>query len=355
MNQTPLFQLNLMLWLTWPAPPIGTLRPIFLKDGFSLRAIGPAFEMPLEIRAMAGSAGIPFQGRVGPDVLLEHKQRKLFLPIECKVSSFGPDKPIDNKNNPVNQANALLSATGFYLADYLGLPAPATWRSFLLYSVSGGQEAAMYTTLEKLIERMRVVPIDSTKASAIGIYINNDGIYLKPAFSSNIPITGLQESSLGGVRVLEIKEGQDPRPLYLLPWDPSIGPGDDYERRILEERVRSALTALIGSRMDLPSFTVSLDEILQTALEFWDMWHDRQATAGFRNAVRAYVKQILSQLRKMDVDINIHQDTFSFLDITIEISQKVRRYLAGSAFRRGEIDLWSKAVQLDFSSLADGW
>ncbi|MBN1315821.1 MAG: hypothetical protein JXA42_10145 [Anaerolineales bacterium] len=355
MNQTPLFQLNLMLWLTWPAPSIGTLRPIFLEDGFSLRAIGPAFEMPLEVRAIAGSAGIPFQGRVGPDVLLDHKRRKIFLPIECKVSSFGPDKPAENKNHPVNQANTLLTATGFYLADYLGLPAPATWRSFLLYSVSGGQEAAMYFTLEKLIERMRVVTLDSTSASAIGIYINNDGIYLKPALSTNIPITGFQGSAPDGVRVLEIKEGQDPRLLYLLPWDPSIGPGDEYEQRILEERVRSALTSLIGSRMDLPAFTVSLDEILQTAVEVWDTWQDRQATAGFRNAVRAYVKQILSHLRKMDVEIQIHQDTFSFLNITIEISHQVRRYLAGSAFRRGEIDLWSKAVQLDFSSLADGW
>jgi len=33
----------------------------------------------------------------------------------------------------------------------------------------------------------------------------------------------------------------------------------------------------------------------------------------------------------------------------------VRHYLTRVTFRRGEIDLWSEAVQLDFSSLADGW
>jgi len=355
MEQTPLFQLNLMLWLTWPAPPAASLRPIFREDGFALRGIGPAFELPLEIRARAGASGIPFKERPGPDLLLDHSQRRLLLPIECKVSSFGPDAPMDNKKHPAHQAAALLSATGPYLADYFGLPAPPTWRSFLLYAVGGSQEAAMHATLEHLSATLRSAPIDPTPAGAMGIYVRDDGIYLKPAPAANIPVTALQELSFDGVRVVEIQDGQDPRLLYLLPWDPSVGPRDDYERQVLEERVRSALTSLIGSRLDMPTFDVSLDEVLQTAVEVWEVWRDRQAAAGFRNAVRVYVKQVLAQLRKMDVHIQIHQDTFTFAGVTPDVAQTVRRYLAGAAFRRGEIDLWSEAVQLDFSSLADGW
>ncbi len=355
MKQTPLFQLNLMIWLTWPAPPAGTVRPIFREDGFALRGIGPAFEMPLEIRARAGAAGIPFKERPGPDLLLDHHQRHLFLPIECKVSSFGPDVPPGHKKHQARQAAALLSATGPYLADYFGLQAAADWQAYLLYAVGGNQEVAMQATLDHLSTQLRTALIDPTPAGAFGIHLQDDGIYLRPAPTASIPVTALQSPPSGGVRVVELESGEDPHLPYLLPWDPSIGPADEYERRVLEERVRSALTSLIGGRLDAPTFEVSLDEVLQAAVEVWDLWRDRQAVTGFRNAVRAYVKKILAQLRKRGVEIQIRQDTFIFARITPHIVQQVRRYLTSAPFRRGEIDLWSEAVQLDFSSLADGW
>ncbi len=354
MEQTPLFQLNLMIWLTWPAPPDGSIHPIFYQDGFTLRGIGPAFEMPLEIRARAGEVNIPFKERPGPDLLLDHSHRHLFLPIECKISSFGPDVPPGNKKHQARQAAALLSAVGPYLADYFGLPEPGRWSSYLLYAVGGGQEAAMRETLISLSARLRTARIEPVSSGTLGIYIKDDGVYLKPDQTASVPVTDLQTSPPDGVQVMELGSDQDPRVLYLLPWDPSIGPADDYERRVLEERVRSALAELIGSRLDASSFEVSLAEILQMTVEVWDLWHDRQAVTGFRNAVRAYVKQILTQLRKK-VNIRIHQNTFSFTQVTPQIAQDVRRYLTSVAFRRGRIDLWSEAVQLDFSSLAEDW
>ena len=355
MEQSPLFQLNLMIWLTWPAPPGGVVRPIFREDGFALRGIGPAFEMPLEIRARAGAAGIPFKERPGPDLLLDHEQRRLFSPIECKVSSFGPDVPPGNRKHQACQAAALLSGTGPYLADYFGLPAPADWRAYLLYAVSGSEETAMQTTLGDLSARLQTAHIDPTLAGALGIHIRDDGVYLKPAPAASVPVTALQAPPPDGIRVRELEDGEDPHHLYLLPWDPSIGPADEYERHVLEERVRSALTSLIGSRLDADSFEVSLGEILQAAVEVWELWRDRQAKTGFRNAVRRYVGRVLAQLRKMGVDIQIRQNNFTFVRITPQVARTVRHYLNSMTFRRGEIDLWSEAAQLDFSSLADGW
>ncbi len=356
MEQTPLFQLNLMIWLAWPAPSAGIVRPIFREDGFTLRGIGPTFALPLEIRARANKADIPFKERAAPDLLLEHQQRRLLLPIECKVSSFGPKVPPDNKKHPAPQASVLLSATGSYLADYLGLPIPASWQAYLLYAVSESQEAAMQTTLENLRAQLQTAQIDQAPAGALGIHIRDDGVYLKPASTANIPVTALQTPPPDGIRVIKLMNGGDPRSLYLIPWDPSIGPADEYERRVLEERVRSALASLIGSRLDSTDFDVSLDEVLQTAVEVWAVWRDRQTTTGFRNAVRVYVRKVLLHLRdKMNVNIQIHRNTFTFVRVTPLVAQKVRRYLISTGFRRGEIDLWSEAVQLDFSSLADGW
>lgn len=213
----------------------------------------------------------------------------------------------------------------------------------------------MQATLGHLSTRLQTAHIDPTPAGALGIHIRDDGVYLKPTLKANVPVTALQAPPPDGARVMELENGQDPRLLYLLPWDPSIGPADEYERRVLEERVRSALTSLIGSRLDALTFEVSLDEILQAAVEVWEVWRDRQATTGFRNAVRVYVKQVLAQLRKMGVDIQIRQNTFTFVRITPQVAQMVRHYLTSVTFRRGQIDLWSEAVQLDFSSLADGW
>lgn len=354
MEQSPLFQLNLLIWLTWPAPPAGILQPVFQRDGFVLRGIGPVFELSLDTRARASEADIPFRQRTGPDLMLHHEMRRLLLPIECKVSSFGPDVPPGSEKHQAQQAAALLSANGSYLADYVGLPDPSHWHAYLLYAVSGEHEAAMLTTLQNLRNQLLVAQIDPIPVGALGIYIQDDSICLKPASGCEMPVSALRTSSDESIRVMELEDGEDARLLYLLPWDPSIGQADEYEQRVLEERIRSALTSLIGSRLDASAFQVSMDEILQDAVEVWSVWRDREAKAGFRNAARAYVKQVLAELRR-EVHIDIHQDTFTFTQVTPQVAQLVRRYLASVAFRRGMIDLWSEAVQLDFSLLADGW
>jgi hypothetical protein len=356
MDQTPLFQLNLMLWLTWPAPPGGVVRPIFRDDGFTLRAIGPTLKLPLEIGARADAAGISLTKSPSPDLLLEHRRRNLFLPIECKLSSFGPDAPPGNAKHPARQGAALLAAAGPYLADYFGLPGGTNWRAYLLYALGEGQEAAMQETLDILRERLQTAHVEPAAGGALGIAIRPDGIYLHPAATAVVPVASLQGATPDGVRVVELEPDEDPRPLYLIPWDPSVGVSEDeYERRAFEERVRSAVISVIGSRLDASLFMVSLDDVLKETVEVWALWRDSEAMRGFRNAVRAYVRRVLAQLRKMSVNIQMHQDTFTFSQVTPRMAQDVRRYLSSAAFRRGEIDLWSEAMQMDFSSLAEGW
>ncbi|RMF27277.1 MAG: hypothetical protein D6759_18025 [Chloroflexi bacterium] len=356
MEQTPLFQLNLMLWLVWPAlPPSVNIHPVFREDGFTLRGIGWAFALPLEVRVKAEEAGLPVKARASPDLLLDHRQRKLLLPIECKVSSFGPNASGGSRTHPALQATALLATDGPSLADYLGLIEAAQWRAYLLYAVGGGAEDAMQGTLTELGYRLQAAHIEPVPAGALGIHLRDDGIYLQPAPGAEIPVAALRSPPPNGVRVVEREDGDDPRPLYLLPWDPSIGLADEYERRILEERVRSALASLIGRRLDAPAFEVTLDEVLQEAVDVWEVWRDRQAVAGFRRAVRRYVRQVLKPLHKMGLNVQVHQDTLVFDPVTPEMARKVRRYLSSAAFRRGEVDLWSEDAQLGFDSLAEGW
>jgi len=347
---TPLFQLNLMLFLAWPAP-LSFIEPIFWREGFALRSIAPLIGVPLEARARAQTANLPIQLTASSDLLLEQGNQQQLLCIECKSSSFGP------ASSSSRQARALLACTGPYLAERIGVTAALDWKGYLLYAVGGGQEDPMRDTLQSLSQELHMARISTADSGTMGIHIRIDGVYMTPDAQSrsNIPVQALQQASVSGVRVMTLEEGEDPRPLYLIPFDPSIGVDDPFERQVLEERVRQALTSLIGSRLDMPSFEVAMDEILTAVTEVWSVWEDSQATKGFRNAVRAYVRKVLRQMRRLGAHIESREHHLAFTQVTPKIARDLRRYLDSVAFRRGEIDLWSEAVQLDFSSLAKGW
>jgi hypothetical protein len=347
-GSTPLFQLNLMLFLAWPAPP-SFVNPIFWQEGFALESIAPSLGTPLEALARAQAADLPINVTARPELLLTQKNEQQFLLIECKRSSFGPE------SDTSQQARALLACSGIYLAERIGAKNPENWEDCLLYTVSGGQEHQMRDTLQVLTSEMQESRIFTANNGAIGIHIQADGVYLGSDNQSNIPIHSLQQAEGGGLRVMELEEGEDPRPLYLIPFDPSIGVSDPVERQVLEERVRQALASLIGSRLDNPSFRISMDEILTAVTEVWEMWEDSSAKKGFRNAVRAYVREVLRQIRKQGTPVESREQHFAFKQVTPDSARDLRRYLTSVAFRRGEIDLWSNAVQLDFSSLAEGW
>ncbi len=345
---TPLFQLNLMLFLTWPAPP-SFVEPLFHREGFALRSIAPPIGVPLEALARAQAADLSIQPTASPELLLEQSSQQQLLLIECKKSSFGP------ASSTSKQVRALLACPGPYLAERIGVAAAMDWKGYLLYAVGGEQEGPMQDALQALSQELYTARISTADSGAMGIHVRADGVYLSPDASSNIPVQALQQAPTGGVRVMALEEGEDPRPLYLIPLDPSIGVDDPVERQVLEERVRQALTSLIGSRLDMPSFEVTMDETLTAVTEVWHLWEDSQATRGFRNAVRAYVKEALRQMRKLGAHIDLRPHHFAFTQVTPKTARDLRRYLDSVAFRRGEIDLWSKAVQLDFSSLAEGW
>ena len=75
---TPLFQLNLMLFLTWPASP-AFVEPIFWREGFALRSIAPPIGVPLEALARAQVANLPIQPTASPELLLPNQIHPLPL------------------------------------------------------------------------------------------------------------------------------------------------------------------------------------------------------------------------------------------------------------------------------------
>jgi hypothetical protein len=348
-SQTPLFQINLLIFLGWRSTP-AFVKPIFREEGFQLYRVGPSIPISLQARTRAANVAppIPFQLAPTPDLLYRKNKTRQFIPIECKVSSFGPD------TEQAKQAAALLTCTGSHLAETFGLSAAKSWSSTLLYAVSEGQTSAMRDTLANLAGRLQVALVETTPCGVLGIAIRSDGVYLFAEPSAVVPLQVLQGTDTG-IRVMKLEEGEDPRPLYLIPFDPSCQIDEEYQKRALEERTRVALAALIGSQLDKKQFVIQMDDLMRATIEVWDVWAEKNTKVCIKNAVRVYARQVFQYIRKLGLNISVYQDEITFHDVTPSAASQVRNYLKSAAFRQGQIDLISKSVQLDFSSLAEGW
>ncbi|MCI0561451.1 MAG: hypothetical protein MN733_23435, partial [Nitrososphaera sp.] len=122
LEQTHLFQLNLMIFLGRPSASM-FVTPILYNEGFVLYLISPPTPTSLQNQARAADAipPIPFTPSPSPDLVFVQNEKMMFVPLECKVSSFGPDA------EQARQAAALLSCTGSHLADTFGRPSPDKW------------------------------------------------------------------------------------------------------------------------------------------------------------------------------------------------------------------------------------
>jgi hypothetical protein len=286
---------------------------------------------------------------VAPDLLLLNRGQSAFATLECKLSSFGPE------TEQSKQACALLSTTGPYLAGYFGMAQPPSWLACLLYATRSGQQDRIYDTLSQLSDRLQGVVIEAVSFGSLGIDVRTDGIYLQLDPRSSVPMPSLQGSAGPGLLVMRLPPEEDPRPLYVIPVDPSVDVTDPYERRVLEERVRSALTSLVGSRLDSPKVELELEDVLRAAVEVWDLWRDTKAKKCLRNSIKSYVRTILRPIQKGGLTVRVYQNRITIEGIDPTTADRVRRYFSSAAWRQGTVDLWSEAVQTDFSDLAEGW
>lgn len=343
-----LFQLNLLIWLVWSSNASG-IKPVFREDGYQLEAIGPTCRPTIQVHAIANQAGLPFKTEANPDILLRHSQRNLFLPIECKLNSFGPD------STAAEQANVLLSVEGSQIAASIGLPQAQNWQSFLIYALNADHDR-MLETLQELTLRLKSANLSVVSSGTLGIIVSSDGIDLQTLPCDVVPVSALRSERPNIIRVMELEDGGDPRPFYLVPVDPSIKLNNPFGIRLIEERIRTAVMSVFGSKLDMGAFEVTEDEFMREVLEIWDYWKDRQARTGLlKQATRPYINKILKEMRDRGAKITQKQRTIQFSEITPTIAQNIRAYLMSASFRRGDINFEENLRQLSFDDLPNGW
>ena len=350
---SPLNQLNLVLWMTWPRPaPAGGIRPLLYDRGYRVWGIGPRLSVDPSQSTVARRAGVLLKESVAPEVILRHNGALHCMTVECKLSGFGPD-PDPNasersqRGHQSRQATSLLVITGDRVAKHAGFDTPEAWDGSLLYLIGEGEEARLETTLRVLETRIANAGLPSQRGSAVGLYQRDDGLYFVPA--SGLPQLGIANG--GGLRVMET-EGEDAGDVLqlvpLLPYDTSVHSPTETQKLATEERLRSAVASLIGRRIGRHPFTFTLEDVLRESVEVWDVWRDDEPKRKFKRVTRAYVKSVVAGLgecvRGAELSLGVafveKEDEWQWESVGIRTARAVRRALASAAFQRGRIDLW---------------
>lgn len=295
--------------------------------------------------ALAKQYGIPIKTQANPDLLFTHTIRSQFIPIECKLSGFGPT------SNNAQQANVLLTATGDHIASRIGFTPSSGWKSHVLYALADDQEE-MLATLNELTGRLEATSTEVNVSSTAVIKISEDGIYLRFLPREICPLDLLRTATSEWKCVKPLSTGEDPRFLYLLPVDPSIDLSNSSGIQVLEERLRMALVSAIGSRLGQANFVMHEDVLLQAALEVWDYWKDTAAKSGLmRLAVRKYLRKVFAEMERMGAKIDYRQCVIEFSGITSGVASNLRSYLLSRDFARGQINLQQVYYQLSLDEL----
>ena len=263
-----LFQLNVLIWATFPQPDQAPVNPTLLNLGYQLFSI----EQPLEpsildretrtARNTSMVAGAPVA-----DALLEVTEVSHFVIVECKSSSFGVE------SEKARQARGFILAGGSITQRSLPI---ANGDAEVCYVVPKHDAAAMAATLVDLREGMRSENLQVCEVGVVSVSIQGDGVYLGAGHGAQGG-GGLPSDLPSPQRVFETRDEEDPRPLYVIPWIPE---SEDEDLSALREKLRSQLLSHIG-RSQMGEITLRFDELLnEVSRGVYGLWRDRQSLKG---------------------------------------------------------------------------
>jgi hypothetical protein len=279
----PLFQLNAILWLAQPLPVESNIIPLLHRQGFAVYAIAPLLSMPLDVRLIADRQKVSMQVGVRPDVVLENPADRKFCICECKANSFGPD------SSTAAQARALLVTAGPRAAEILGLATSEPLVALLDFVVPEPCRPGMTETISVLQTQLRTGGISTGACSAVGLLAADEGI----SIVVDVRAAEYFGLSVGQNLVLRTEPGNDPRPLYLIPYDPDVEQSANeaaYCKRVLFERVHSSIVAAVGRAQAPCELCFKSHDLLNDAtFGMFEHWENRESERHMRSICRHFM------------------------------------------------------------------
>ena len=292
----PVFQLNCILWMLQPLPDIASApTPVLHNAGYRVHYIGAQLVASPDTESRLSSR-LGVKGSAAPDVIASAPDGAHWLAIECKASSFGPESSTSNQALKILAHAADLSPTVVAAAG-------TTVAGAAVYVTRVTEAAALYQTLTKLASRLSDAGISPAPVAALGLAAGAGTGVTVQLVDGTIP--GPAGAALAQVTTLipaAAPEEADPRPLYILPYDPSVTQTDLERQRCLQiliARGRAAAAARIGRCTDEGTLTVDGGELLESATygvsRYWQDRHDHARTASL---ILDFVKAAIRDMGK---------------------------------------------------------
>lgn len=288
-----LFQLNVILWLSQNLPPGYTIDPLFHKEGFEVYAIAPLLPLPPALQLLCQQQAVVINSTgTRPDVVLRKGSIKRYAMIECKAASFGP------ASSTATQARTLLLSSGAQAHLFLGAGPTDIQSAATIYFLPDGETIAQLNSLSQLTQDMVNASLPVGPSWAMGIKGNGQ-----------LSITLNQDGSdffglpVGENPFYDLEEGTDPRPLYLVPYDPDSEQSDaerKFARRILFERMQSAFISRLGRIRPPDTVVYTADDLLNEAtFGLFRVWDNRDSLKHMRNLCVQFMSPLTQHLNSI--------------------------------------------------------
>lgn len=279
----PLFQINVILWLTQPLPKDATIEPLLYEKGFMVHAISPLLTVPPDVRLAAREAHVALQDGVCPDVVLSNDISRKYSIIECKARSFSPS------SSTAEQARSLFIASSRRMAEVLGLGSEQISESLLVFATSESERSGFDPTLTCLRSEIELKQLSAGNFSILGFLLSGADI----SITTDNPGAMFFGIKLGINKFANFEPGTDPRPLYFIPYDPDIDQSDQeraFCKRILYERFHCAINSAVG-RITPPAY-ITIDSkslLLDATFGMYGLWQKRESTRHMKRLCREFM------------------------------------------------------------------
>lgn len=264
-----LFQLNTLLWASFPQPMDAPVTPVLRNSGYMLWAIERPLDASVVELAHLRKATFEIQPNPVVDVVLYHDENRTYVLTECKPSSFGV------KSDWTPQARGMIVA-GSNVASRLGVSGKRD--SELCYLVPADDTQSTDATLTALRKEVSSQGFSVCPTGVIGLTIKSDGAYLgllnQLEGTAQMPMKLTPEQ-----KVVSVNANQDPRPLYVIPWIPDAQ--DDADLEAFREKLRAQLLSWLGKAAIAGKIMLTFEELLDDVSRgVFRYWGDKSSFFG---------------------------------------------------------------------------
>lgn len=290
----PLFQLNTVLWMLQPLPEKpGAVYAVLYHQGYAVRALGKALTASAKLERRLASE-LDLRGIAAPDVLASAPMSDPWPVFECKRSSFGP------QSSTSHQALKIL-ARAAELSLVAGSPPGVEVKGCAVFVTRDDQAARLQATLDELSATLEDARVTVAPASTIGIRVETGIGLIVRLVGGSFPGAGGQALTTDVVLLRAAGPDEDARPLYLVPFDPSVEQ-DEEERslclRILLARARAHAASMIGRGPASGTVVLEGHALLDAAtFGLSKFWRDTKARDAVSHEVLRFLKAGLAAMR----------------------------------------------------------